>query len=88
MYIVHVSKNTDTEGNDMNELVYILEAAKEHNSWKMYWWKRYQTTKDESDYQMFRQEHGYVQGLLNAYEIVGGSVVKPYDIENELEKIA
>lgn len=83
-----MSGKTDVEGNDMNELVYILEAAKERNNWKMYWWKRYQNTKDDSDYQMFRQEHGRVEGLLKAYEIVSGKKISGFEIKDELAAIA
>ena len=83
-----MSANTDTEGNDMNELVYILEAAKEHKTLADIWWKTFQETNDSSDYAMWRDEFGCAQGLLEAYKIVSGRKVFGFTIDEELAAIA
>lgn len=72
----------------MNELVYILEAAKEHYELANIWWKTFQKTNDKSDYAMWRDEFSYTQGLLEAYKIVSGRKVFGFTIDEELAVIA
>ena len=72
----------------MNELVYILEAAKDHYELANMWWGTFQKTNDSSDYAMWRDEFGCCQGLLEAYEIVSGRKVFGFTINEELAAIA
>ena len=72
----------------MNELVYILEAAKEHYVLENMWWESFQESNDNTDYVLFSNERGCVKGLLQAYEIISGRRVFGFTIDEELEAIA
>lgn len=74
----------------MNELVYILEAAKEHCILQNMWWRSFKETGDQRDYYLYREEYGCVVGLLKAYEIISGKHIPCWNfaIDEELAKIA
>ena len=83
-----MSANTDTEGNDMNELVYILEAAQEHKELADMWFDLYSKSNDRTDWEMVMNEQGMCDGLLKAYEIVSGKKIFGFEIKDELAAIA
>lgn len=70
-----------------NELVKILEAAKEHHKCALVWFRQYQDTNDQ-DYWICTQEEDYAaRGLLQAYEIMTGRKVYSHAIDEELEQL-
>lgn len=72
----------------MNELVYILEAAKEHKELFLMWYELHEESNDSSDKEMYMHEYGIIDGLLKAYEIISGKRIFDFEIEDELAAIA
>ncbi len=67
-----------------NELVKILEAAKEHYDRSNMWFKQYQETDEESYWNMCESEEYAARGLLEAYEIMTGKKIQTYEIKKEM----
>lgn len=72
----------------MNELVYILEAAKKHDDNFHNLYKHYLDTNDEDSHEIAMWEHNRALGLLEAYEILADHKIYSYEIEDELAAIA
>lgn len=66
------------------ELVKILEAAKKYDELSMKWFEMYTASKDELDWNTSKEYDTYTRGLLEAYEILTGKHIRPYQIEDEL----
>lgn len=72
----------------MNELVYILEAAKEHKELADKWFDLYSKSNARTDWEMVMCEQGRCDGLLKAYEIISGRKIFGFEIRDELAAIA
>lgn len=72
----------------MNELVYILEAAKEHDKQYHNWFQYYLDTNDDDAREIAMWQNNKALGLLEAYEILTGIKVPSCEIEDELAAIA
>lgn len=67
-----------------NELVKILEAAKEYKRRSMFWFDLYGNSNDESDWQMCKELDMKCDAMLEAYEILTGKKIYGIDIDKEL----
>ena len=72
------------ESEMTNELVKILEAAKEYKRRSMFWFNLYEGSNDENDWQMCKELDMKCDGMLEAYEIMTGKKVYGIDIDKEL----
>lgn len=66
--------------------VKILESAKRYVKDGLEWFRSYQITKDEGQYEMALSKISYAEGLLEAYEIITGEKIGTYQIDEILEK--
>lgn len=80
-----------SSGNEMkgelkmtNELVKILEAAKEYRRKSMIWFDLYEKSNNEVDWQTCSELNMKCDGMLEAYEILTGKKVYGIDIDKEL----
>lgn len=67
-----------------NELIKILEAAKEYKRRSMIWFDLYEESNDELDWQMCKELDMKCDTMLEAYEILTGKKVYSIDIDKEL----
>lgn len=54
------------------ELVKILEAALENSEFALRWFKHYEDTNNEDDWEISKEYDMRAKGLLEAYEILTG----------------
>lgn len=74
-----------TTANTMTiELVKILEAAQKYDALSMRWFEIYTDSKDELDWNTCKEYDMRTEGLLEAYEILTGKRIRPFQIEDEL----
>lgn len=67
-----------------NELVKILEAAKEYKRRSMFWFGMYEKSNDNSDWEKCKELDMKCDAMLEAYEILTGKKVYSIDIDKEL----
>lgn len=79
-----LGNETKGESKMTNELVKILEAAKEYKRRSMRWFGLYEESNCESDWQMCKELEMKCYGLLEAYEILTGK--KVYSIGIDIDK--
>lgn len=80
------SSENETKGElkMTNDLVKILEAAKEYERRSMIWFEMYTESNDEYDWKTCKELSDKSETMLEAYEILTGKKIRRFEIEEEL----
>lgn len=66
--------------------VKILETAKEYHQRALRWFRLYEESHEELDWQMVSEMNAKADGLLEAYAILTGRKVYSHEISEELSR--